>query len=209
MTYFGRMLKKLRIERGLRQMDIADAIGVAKGTMSMYESGQRTPSFETAEAIADVLNVPLSFLIESPIPRSVAPSSEVPVGFHNLERITVPLHQGLGEGAPPPVHMPMGIPEHGQRIRSDFALVATGDSMSGSRVLDGDIVFIQSQTSCEDGEIAAIIYEGQTMLRRVYHTPTGVTLTADNPKYPPITLPLDDMDRLHIVGRAIAFRSLL
>ena len=209
MAYFGKMLRKLRLERGLRQSDIAEALGVAKGTVSMYESGQRTPNFETAEAIADFLNVPLSFLIESPVPRTIAPSSEVSPDFYRLERHPIEIHQGLENGAPPPIHMTVGIPEHGQRIRSDFALKSSDDSMSGSRILADDLVFIQSQTSCEDGEIAALIFEGQTMLRRIYHTPIGVTLVADNPKYPPITVVLADMDRLRIVGKAIAFRSLL
>jgi len=210
MTYFGKMLKKLRLERGLRQADIAEKLGVVKATISMYESGQRMPNFETAEAIADILNVPLSFLIESPIPHTSAPSGQVPPDFYKVEPHTFNVMDQLeGDGSRVEPQTWNAPADSNKRVLSDFALKATGDSMIGSRILDGDLVFIHSQTDVEDGEIAALIFEGQTMLRRVYHSPFGMLLSADNPKYPPIFVTLENMSNLHIVGKAIACRTLL
>ena len=62
MSGFPTILKELRTERGLTQEKLAAALGVAKSTISMYEVGERTPDFETEEAIADFFNVDLNYL---------------------------------------------------------------------------------------------------------------------------------------------------
>ncbi|MDU5915724.1 MAG: helix-turn-helix transcriptional regulator, partial [Negativicoccus succinicivorans] len=59
---FGEILRSLRIERGITQDELATTVGVAKSTISMYESNQRRPGFEMMEAIADALNVDMNTL---------------------------------------------------------------------------------------------------------------------------------------------------
>lgn len=54
---FNENLKTARERRGLSQKDIAESIGVAKSTYSLYESGNREPNVQTIKKIADVLNV--------------------------------------------------------------------------------------------------------------------------------------------------------
>ena len=61
---FKDRLKDLRKHRGYSQSRLAEEIGVVKSTISMYESGTREPNFETLEAIADVLNVRISSLLD-------------------------------------------------------------------------------------------------------------------------------------------------
>ena len=53
MASFKEMLKYLRMRENLSQSELADKLGVAKSTISMYEVGKREPDFETLEAIAD------------------------------------------------------------------------------------------------------------------------------------------------------------
>ena len=57
------MLKYLRIRENLSQSELAEKLGVAKSTISMYEVGKREPDFETLEAIADLFNVDMNFLL--------------------------------------------------------------------------------------------------------------------------------------------------
>jgi len=57
------MMKKLRKEKGLSQKQVADIIGVAEGTVSLYESGSRFPGKETLCAIADALDCSLDLLV--------------------------------------------------------------------------------------------------------------------------------------------------
>lgn len=41
----------------MTQKEVADSIGVAKSTYSLYESGSREPNVQTIKKIADVLSV--------------------------------------------------------------------------------------------------------------------------------------------------------
>lgn len=54
---FNVNLKIARERKGLSQKDIAEKIGVAKSTYSLYESGHREPNVQTIKKIADLLNV--------------------------------------------------------------------------------------------------------------------------------------------------------
>ena len=63
MASFKEMLKYLRVRDNLSQAELADKLGVAKSTISMYEVGKREPDFETLEAIADFFNVDINFLL--------------------------------------------------------------------------------------------------------------------------------------------------
>ena len=54
---FNENLKTARERKGLSQKDIAESIGVAKSTYSLYESGNREPNVQTIKKIADILSV--------------------------------------------------------------------------------------------------------------------------------------------------------
>lgn len=62
MADFASMLKYFREREGLSQRGLADALGISKSTISMYEMGKRHPKFEDEEAIADFFNVDLNTL---------------------------------------------------------------------------------------------------------------------------------------------------
>ncbi len=53
---FNENLKFAREKQGLSQKEVAESIGVAKSTYSLYESGNREPNVKTIKKIADILN---------------------------------------------------------------------------------------------------------------------------------------------------------
>ena len=54
---FNENLKTAREKKNMTQKEVADSIGVAKSTYSLYESGNREPNVQTIKKIADTLNV--------------------------------------------------------------------------------------------------------------------------------------------------------
>jgi transcriptional regulator with XRE-family HTH domain len=79
MVLFGDRLKSLRNNRGLSQMDFSKQIGISKSAVNMYERGEREPSFEILETIADYFNVDLDYLIgKSEIPNRSQIQAPVP-----------------------------------------------------------------------------------------------------------------------------------
>ena len=63
MSDFKDVLRRLRQREGWSQSELAKKLGVAKSTISMYEVGKRQPDFETLEAISDLFNVDMNFLL--------------------------------------------------------------------------------------------------------------------------------------------------
>lgn len=59
MASFGEILRILRIERHLKQSDLA-MDGMSSATISQYESNKRSPSYETMQALAKKLDVSVS-----------------------------------------------------------------------------------------------------------------------------------------------------
>ena len=54
---FNENLKEARLKSGFSQKDVAENIGVAKSTYSLYESGSREPNVNTIKKLASYLNV--------------------------------------------------------------------------------------------------------------------------------------------------------
>lgn len=60
---FNENLKEDRLKSGISQKDLAENIGVAKSTYSLYESGKREPNVDTIKKIASSLNVSADTLL--------------------------------------------------------------------------------------------------------------------------------------------------
>ena len=62
---FKNVFKNLRIKAGYTQDGLAEALGLSRSAVSMYENGNREPDFETLEKIADFFNVDMNYLLGS------------------------------------------------------------------------------------------------------------------------------------------------
>ena len=60
---FGQKVSKLRKEKRLSQINVADAVGVSRDAISRYERDDIIPSVENAKKIAKILNVSLDYLV--------------------------------------------------------------------------------------------------------------------------------------------------
>lgn len=56
-------LKELRIERGMGQVELARAIGVSKGIISLWENGLREPNMYSLIVLAMFFNVSIDELV--------------------------------------------------------------------------------------------------------------------------------------------------
>lgn len=202
MSHFSERLKSLRQQSSITQAKLADDLNVTKSLISMYESGQRLPSFEMLEAIADYFNVPLSSLVDNA--SSIFPDM-LPV---TIRRVPVLGGAACGE----PIYAPGDDTEFlsvDASVSCDFALIAHGDSMIGDRIHDGDIVFIKKQDFVDDGTIAAVLIDDDATLKRVYKLSDGrIELRAANERYRPIFVGgPDDTRTFRVLGKAVAFQS--
>lgn len=63
MGKFADVFKYLRIQSGLTQQEMADKLKISRSSIGMYENGEREPSFELLENIADYFNVDMNYLL--------------------------------------------------------------------------------------------------------------------------------------------------
>ena len=209
---FADTLKRLRLSKGLTQEELANGTGLAKSSISMYESGRRKPSFEVLEAFADFFNVDMNTLWETrPMEQSPAPASGDLPDLPNIFPIRtkkVPLLGTIAAGVPIYADENFdGYRECTEDIDADFCLKIQGDSMIGARINDGDIVFIKKQSDVDNGEIAAVLIEDEATLKRVYKEKESLILQAENPKYAPLVCTAESYVECRIMGKAIAFQS--
>ena len=59
-NYNGEYLRNLRIQKGVKQKEVADILGISRQMLSYYENGIKTPSIQKAKELANYYNV--SFL---------------------------------------------------------------------------------------------------------------------------------------------------
>lgn len=113
--------------------------------------------------------------------------------------VSVPLLGRIAAGVPifalEHVQDMLALPRRLFRGRTLFAVRVEGESMLGAGILDGDVAVIRAQPDCEDGEIAAVVLDEEATLKRVFRTPEGLTLRAENPAFPDRLISAKDAGR--------------
>jgi repressor LexA len=81
-----------------------------------------------------------------------------------------------------------------------FALHVLGDSMTGAGIRNGDIAVIQRSDCVENGEIAAVLIEHETTLKRVYLSSESLVLKSENPAFKDLQYAVGNSDFIRILG---------
>ena len=217
----------LKTENGLTTEALSARSGVPRGTLNKILNGEtRNPTIATLAALADALGCPLEALSARAVEAPQAGPGNIPgvyrlgdalrrpelpasTPFVPLRRRKIPLLGEIAAGQPLYVDEDFDMAECDAAFHCDFALRVHGDSMVGARIRDGDIVFIRAQDDVDDGQIAAVIVDGEATLKRVYHIKNGLQLLSENPKYPPMVFTLEEYGCIRILGRAVGFQSAL
>ncbi len=63
------------------------------------------------------------------------------------------------------------LPKTSYDLKELYALKANGDSMIDAGIDDGDVLIIHRQNTAKDGQIAVVLIEDETLLKRVYFEP--------------------------------------
>ena len=200
------ILNSRRKELDMTMKELAVKVGVSEGTISRWESGKISDMRrDKIMALATALDISPAVIMGwadyDPIPHpDLAP----------ISKKTFPLYDGIACGEPRLV--PDGVELYVDvttDIRADYILKCHGDSMTGARIHDGDLVFIRQQPSVENGEIAAVLIDDSATLKRVfwYANNSLLVLRAENPDFSDMEFSGDDLEKVKILGKAVAFQS--
>ena len=187
--------------KGVRQHELATAIGFDRSNISLWKMGKSTSYRKYLPEIANYLGVTVAYL--------VGEEATLPDNITSLPKTKkVPLLGDIACGEPilaienvvDFVNVPLNV-------NADMALVCKGDSMINARIFDGDIVYIRQQADVENGEIAAVLIGDNATLKRVHKFPNRIVLSACNPMYEDMVYSGDEAAEVRIIGKAVAFTS--
>ena len=83
-----------------------------------------------------------------------------------------------------------------------FALRVSGMSMKDAGIYDGDFVLLMD-SDVKDGDIGAVLYNGETSLKRIYYDKNGLRLEPANKEYDDIIIEPDVFEEVRIIGKYI------
>lgn len=177
-------LKLLRKERKLTLKELAEKMGIAESTLSLYENGKRKPDFDTLSKFAEYFNVSVDFLLGRSVTRNI-PHYE---NLYSLDTpIKLPVYGDISAGQPIcTAQSPSDEWVYEDGVYGDgnhFALRVAGKSME-PEIKDGSLAIIRSQDYAEKGQIVACCVDGDSAtLKRYFPQPDGsILLHADNPE---------------------------
>lgn len=196
----GERIRRLREDKGMSQEELGKLVGVQRAAVQKWESGHtKNLRQNTIKTLSDFFGVSPSYLMGmSDIKNSV-----------QYKMKTVPLLGTVAGGEPILAHQEKGVYIIAGSSKADFCLRVKGDSMSGARINDGDLVFVREQCEVENGEIAVVLVDGEATLKRFYKQDGMVILKPENNDYQPIIYTEQDFKDVRILGKAVMFQGSL
>lgn len=213
-------IKTYREGHSLSQRQFANICGLSNGYIAMIERGVNpstgepiTPSLPALKKIATGMGWSMAELFREVDDIPVTMSDELPdnvIPMPDLRR--VPRLGTIACGVPILAEQNIeGYDQVPDWVKCDFTLTCKGDSMINARIHDGDIVCIKSQPEVENGQIAAVLVEGEfesgATLKRVRYVDGGVALWPENPNYAPMIFTGADVNKVRVLGLATHFVS--
>jgi repressor LexA len=190
----GRNIEKYRKAKGMSAEELGNRVGLTKKTIRRYETGEIRILNDRVIAVADALGIDPTYLYEG---TDIVENQD---DFFKLP-IVGAISCGNGVIAYEDIEGYEDVPRSWLNGGEYFFLRAKGDSMINARIMNGDLLLIRRQNDVENGEIAAVLIDGEAVLKRVYKTDDTIILQSENPMYKPIILNKNDMKDVRIIGK--------
>lgn len=177
---FAKNILRLRNSRGLTQLQLGEELGLGKTTISQWESAKKLPNAGSIEKIAMYFNVPKSTLFEEN-------STEKIISYGR--QINLPIVEKMswenGVFTLEKINGYEPTPEGWLQGKECFYFRVPNQAMSNARIHEDDLVLIQIKEEINEGDIAAILVDGEIILTRLYKDGETVILQSENPTFPP------------------------
>ena len=196
---------ELRKQHGLTLEQVADVVGVGKSTVRKWETGMiANMKRDKIALLAKALHTSPAYLMGWEENTDI---TRFPPSARPIVRRRLPMLGNVACGEPifaDESHE--SYVDANSDTDADFCLTAKGDSMVNARIFDGDVLFVKSQPTVEDGEIAVVLIEDEATVKRVYYDKENnvITLAPENPLYKPMRYEGAKLDQIRILGKVVS-----
>ena len=200
--FIGTKIKKFRESRNMTQDELAELLDTTRQSISRYENGERKANQDLLFELASIFKVSLDDFF--PVRNLYDQTNIIKVTPENMVAIPVIGTIACGD----PILADENIIGYRYLLKDrlpkgqTFYLTAKGDSME-PKIPDGSDVLIRMQDDVEDGEIAAVLVNGdsEATLKRVKKQGDIVMLVAENNAYAPYIV--TEHNPARILGKAV------
>ncbi|MFV0351196.1 MAG: LexA family protein [Oscillospiraceae bacterium] len=181
-------IKSRRQALGLSQEELAKKMGyTSRSTIAKIESGENDITQSKIEAFAKALETTPAWLMGW----TTSPEPKLPANaIQYMPTHQIPVLGTISAG------LPLYAEEHVEGYMYTelnggaeyFGLRVSGDSMNAANIPDGSVVIIKRQSVVENGEIAAVLVNGEdATIKKFYRSGDTVTLVPHsyNPEHQP------------------------
>lgn len=179
-------IKRLMKEKGWTQIKTSEVSGISKSTLSDYINAKTLINPGNVEKLSEAFGVSKCDIDPSFKRTESLKEDSVPYGEIDLLPVVGSISCGEGVLAYESIEKYEATPKSWLNGGKYFYLRAKGDSMINARIHEGDLLLIRQQEDVENGEIAAVLIDGDAVLKRVFKTGNSIVLQSENPSYPPI-----------------------
>lgn len=196
-------IKELRKQAGLTQDKLAKMLSVTQANLSGWELDKWQPDQEALNKLADYFNVSVDYLL----------GRDAPFDTQQGRGVKIPVYGEIAAGIPiEAIEDIIDFEEITPELAASgefLALSIKGDSMA-PRIQNGDVVIIRRQENVENGDIAAVMVNGDSAtLKRVKTDSNGIWLLPLNPAFTPMFYSKKECAEkpVRILGKMIELRA--
>lgn len=210
---FSNRLKKALADNNMMQSDLVyelrkKGFKVTDTAVSFWVNGTKTPRMDKVDALCEIFNVDRMYFLSNDTDNSI-------LKFPNIQKVStesIPILGSVRCGKPIFINEEhTEFIEKPDCIKCDFCLRATGDSMIDKDIKDGDYVFIQQTTEIINGKIYVVAIDDEATLKIVDYDKLNntISLIPANKNFQVMIFKDEQLDHIHILGRAIYFKRYL
>lgn len=162
------LLIQYEIQNDLSHLDVANKVGVSLSTYYRWINGESTKlKRNTIERLSNVLECDIDSIIEET--NRIKPIlGNVKAGYDLIAQQDIEGYVELGKA---------------DAQKGDYFLRVKGDSMEGSHIYDGDLLYVQICSEVPSGSIAVVLVGDEATVKKVKYKNDLMILEASNPKY--------------------------
>lgn len=201
-------IKRMRLDEGLTQEQLAERLGVTRSTVTQWETGWSQPRMGAISKLASVFGVSVSEMVED--------GNNPPKGaiFPTISpRATAPLlgrvHAGSAQ-EPEILEDEIGLPHNVRTAHPNaYFLQVEGDCMD-KVYPEGCYILVDPDREPCNGSIAAVVIDGRdAVMRRLLRTSSTIVLAPEstNPEHKDLVITANDEHTVELVGTVVWFQA--
>lgn len=218
--YQADKLKARREELGLKQIDVAERLGISKQSYFAWEKGKSKPTKKNLEKLEQLLKVEPGYFTEDEIAtlykkltppnqskaityvKNLVIKQEKVVSILDEPRFEYHVFEKMSAGVGASIYdnRDYDTVYFTEELAHDFASWVSGDSME-PKYQDGSVALIRETGFDYDGAVYAVVWNSQTYIKKVYKEKDGLRLVSINTDYADKFALYDENPR--IVGKIV------